>query len=288
MASIGRCRSKRGFTLVELLTVMAIISILAALLLPAVNKARAEARVVQCKSNLRQIGLALVNYSSYFNGWMPVEGDAYDTTNQGQLATNRIWDGKTIYTDPLSTQLHYRGLGVLTILQNKFLGNIELLYCADTSSMDVGRELSFIQNRTIDEESSCSYIYRQLDGRRQADAFNGLLGSLGRNAGIDQISDYSIDPASLDDDKSVRAIAADRNYLGYRHGATVSGAAKTNHNGKTINILFEDGHVSSALNNYPDSSSDYRLIMNSVTPPTGTNGTLQEEMDRIWVLYDQM
>ncbi|MFW6169663.1 MAG: DUF1559 domain-containing protein [Planctomycetota bacterium] len=103
--------SRIAFTLVELLVVIAIIGILVALLLPAVQSAREAARRTQCTNNLKQIGLAMVNYE----------------VSLGVYAPSRI-----IFTPPAGDRLAVNGL--LTLI----LPFIEQTNLADSYNYGVG------------------------------------------------------------------------------------------------------------------------------------------------------
>ncbi len=81
-------RSKSRFTLIELLVVVTIIAILAALLLPALARAREQAKTAACAGNLKQLGLAIIGFSDDNEGRAPGRGNRVIPTSASQSWVN--------------------------------------------------------------------------------------------------------------------------------------------------------------------------------------------------------
>lgn len=148
-------RQRSFFTLIELLMVIAIIAILAAMLLPALNRVKEAGRNTVCKNNLKQIGYGFNFYSEEFGGWIlrssdnsgiiPETGAASDDLLWNGLMISSGWAVKNTFVDPSLT----------SEIQGEYIGG-NMLYSGYGISWDMlsGRHARGNDSNTVTEPSN--------------------------------------------------------------------------------------------------------------------------------------
>lgn len=185
---------------------MAIVALLAALLMPALSRARAQSKLAVCSSNLREIGIGIQAYALQHKGAIP-RGPAdplpyFAEQGWDEWATTQVWIGAL------------RAAHALGPLLASDVRQPRVLFCPADDTSDPIEELEKLERRGS-ADAFCSYLYRQRDQTTR-----DRLDNLGENGlGL---------PA--------RALVLDVNSLG------AGELWRTNHQARKVNILYLDGH----------------------------------------------
>ena len=150
---------RSGFTLIELLVVIAIIGILVALLLPAVQQARAAARRAQCANNLKQFGAALHNYADVHGAFPSLDTNGHSFSPHAQLLP--YMDGGSQY-DLVNFQVNlYRPAPPFTRIEMAQITAAGLVVSTFLCPQDPGK--TAIDGNAVDASTirvaSSSYVY---------------------------------------------------------------------------------------------------------------------------------
>jgi len=174
-------RKPPGFTLIELLVVIAIIAILAAILLPVFVRARENARIASCISNLRQIGLGLQMYAESYNGTGPMIGN--------------IW-----FINHPSYAGQIRSRYVLPVLLKQYVKGLEVFRCKSKPNPLMVAPLSGRETMEAHPDGSDS-IWRVENGRWRGTTYSSGAWEIPR--GYNGHSFWAVVPLCLAGDKPV-------------------------------------------------------------------------------------
>ena len=222
--------SPRAFTLLELLVVMAIIALLAALMLPSLASAREKGWQAACLSNLHQMGLAIQAYASDNDGKIPYGPKAPPFTSPFDLYPS------TGAPTSLISLGNGAPVGLGLLLKDHLCNQPKVLFCPSSDQpMDANAQLA---NVGI-SQAQCSFYYRHAGN-------TALFDSPGSPATPDHIK---LD--NLGDNRNglpIRALAIDTMFLCPPDLAVFDVKPRTHHNQRFADILFSDGHALSRPN----------------------------------------
>ena len=152
----AKFNTQRAFTLVEMLVVIAIIAILAAMLLPAISTSKGKAQRVACISNIKQVGLGIILWSQEHEGRFPW---LVEPTNGGSYGLNQAWKHFAILSNELVTPkvLHCHSdkerktADAFNDAANGFtvLGNSALSYAIGTEASEGNASMHVVIDRNI-------------------------------------------------------------------------------------------------------------------------------------------